>query len=146
MAVVNSCEKKPLNIDNGTEVDSLKNLINEQKKQVDTVKVEVIKWEEAKKSLPKYRTKFDSTATIDTVKAELAKCDTITIVDSIIINKQDSIIQKQDTIIQDQSKFIDSLGVGLKKANKEIRRQKRKVLFTKIGAGAVIVLIGLLLI
>lgn len=102
------------------------------KKQVDTLKVEVVKLKDAKTKII-YKTKFDTLATIDTVLVELKKCDTIVKIDSVIIQKQDTIIKGQETIISD----LDSHNQVLEA---DIKKQKRKLIFTKILAGAVIVL------
>jgi hypothetical protein len=90
---------------------------------------EVIKWKEAKSKIH-YRTKFDTVATIDTVYAELLKCDTIVKMDSIII-------ASQDTIIIDQKELISSY-------KKDLKREKRKTFFTKVVAGVAIIVTILL--
>jgi hypothetical protein len=97
---------------------------------------EVIKWKEAKSKIV-YRTKFDTLATIDTVYAELKKCDTIVKVDSIIIAKQDTIIVGQKELIQNCENQLKSL-------NSKINKEKRKTLLTKIGAGIAIIITILL--
>lgn len=99
------------------------------KEKIITKEKEVIKWKEAKSKIV-YRTKFDTLATIDTVYAELQKCDTIVKMDSIIISKQ-------DTIIVDQKELIDTY-------KKDLKKEKRKDLLTKIGAGVAIVIAILL--
>ncbi len=118
------CEDKPLK-PAITKMDSIKHTI-------DTLKVDVIKWKESKSKIV-YRTKFEPTVTIDTVLVNLKKCDTIVKIDSVIIHRQDTIIVHQDTIIVQQEELIEDL-------NKDIKKQKRKLLFTKILAGAIIVL------
>jgi predicted nucleic acid-binding Zn ribbon protein len=98
---------------------------------------EVIKWKKAKSEI-RYITEFDTLATIDTVLVELIKCDSAVKIDSNIIAGQDTIIVKQKELI--------ALSEAEKEAlKKEIKRQKRKTLFTKVVAGVVIVVTILLL-
>ncbi len=92
--------------------------------------VEVTKWKE-QKVLIKYRTIFDTLATIDTVLVELIRCDSVVKIDNIIIADQDTIIEKHKALIE------------LKE--KEIKREKRKTFFTKVVAGVVIVVTIILL-
>lgn len=123
VAVLSKCEK-PVYKDRTDTIEIIKS-------RIDTVEKEVVKWKEAKTHIV-YRTKFDTLATIDTVLIELKKCDTIVKIDSIII-------QKQDTIIQDQRVIIDDLDLDKKELTKEVKRQKRKLIFTKILAAAIII-------
>jgi phosphate uptake regulator len=67
---------------------------------------------------------------VDTLYVELLKCDSIVKIDN-------RIIASQDTIIADQKELI-AINV------KEIKKQKRKILFTKIGSGIIIVAVLLL--
>ncbi len=93
---------------------------------------EVIKWKE-KKGRIIYKTKFDTLATFDTVYIELIKCDSIVEIDNRIIANQDTIIQQQTEMIGLEEAEIDSL-------NKDLKKEKRKLLISKIIAG-----VGLLL-
>lgn len=122
---LNKCENKPISNSAFLNVDSAK-------QKIGTIKVEVVKLKEGKTKII-YRTKFDTLATIDTVYAELQKCDTIVKIDSIIIQKQDTIIFKQEELIDTIEKNNDSL-------KKDLKKQKRKLVFTKILAGAIIIL------
>lgn len=85
---------------------------------------EVVKWKKQKETI-KYVTKFDTIVNKEIIYKELLKCDSIVKIDS-------AIIAGQDTIISDQKELIAI-------SEKEIKKQKRKLLFTKIGAGVVIV-------
>ena len=125
---LNKCEKQDIKKTENLDIKKVDSI----KQKIDTVKVEVVKLKEAKTKII-YRTKFDTLATIDTVYAELQKCDTIVKIDSIIIQKQDTIIFKQEELIDAIEKNNDSL-------KKDIKKQKRKLLFTKILAGAIIVI------
>jgi hypothetical protein len=115
--------------------------------QVDTVEVikervivrekEVIKWKEKKAEIH-YRTKFDTLVTIDTVYKELIKCDSVVRIDSVII-------AVQDTIIRDQKEVINILETDNQAQKKEVKRQKRIALITKIISGVAIVVSIILL-
>lgn len=120
---MDKCEKKVK--PEYKEVDSLK-------QKIDTIKIDVVRWKEAKAKI-KYRTKFDTLTKIDTVLLNLRNCDTIVKIDSIIIHKQDTIIQFQEDIIYD----LDSYNQELESEKKKI---KRKLFFTKVLAGVVIIL------
>lgn len=111
VASLSKCGNKPVYKDR---VDTITII----KQRIDTIEKEVVKLKEAKTKII-YRTKFDTLATIDTVLIELKKCDTIVKIDSIII-------QKQDTIIQDQRVIIDDLDLDKKELGKEVKREKRK--------------------
>lgn len=97
---------------------------------------EVVKWKEKKAKIV-YTTIFDTLVTKETIYAELQKCDTIVKIDSVIIASQDTIILDQKQVIS----IIESDNLELKK---QVKKEKRKNLFTKIGAGIVIVAILLL--
>lgn len=56
-----------------------------------------------------YKTNFDSSATIDTVKIELAKADSANKEAKVIIKKQDSAIADRDTVIQKNAETIETL-------------------------------------
>jgi hypothetical protein len=102
------------------------------KEKIVTQEKEVVKWK-AQKDKIVYRTKFDTLATIDTVYIELIKCDSIGKIDS-------SLIASQDTIIVDQKKLIANCEANTQVLKKEIKKEKRKGLLTKIGAGIIIFL------
>ena len=93
---------------------------------------EVVKWK-AQKDKIIYRTLFDTLATIDTVIVELIKCDSIVNIDSLIIANQDTIIQQQTEMIGLEEAEIDNL-------NKDLKKEKRKLLISKV-----IAVVGLLL-
>jgi hypothetical protein len=96
---------------------------------------EVIKWKEQKERI-KYITKFDTLVTVEIVYKELIKCDSIVKIDS-------AIIAGQDTIIVDQKELIALSEAEKEKLTKEVKKQKRKTLITKIGSG--IIIVGVLL-
>lgn len=125
IGLIHGCEKKPEPKYKIKTIEVIKN-------RIDTVKVDLVKWKESKSKIV-YKTKFDTLATIDTVLVELAKCDTIVKIDSVIIAKQDTIIKGQEEIIFEQ----DLIKQHQEKENKKL---KRKLIFTKILAGAVVVL------
>lgn len=125
VAILNGCEDKK-NIK-----PQKKDSIEIIKQRIDTVKVEVIKLKDAKTKFI-YRTKFDTLATIDTVLIELKKCDTIVKIDSVIIQKQDTIIKEEE--------IIGDLDLENQYLTKEVKKAKRKLIFTKILAGIAIVL------
>lgn len=102
---------------------------NHLQEKIITKETEVIKWKAQKGSI-EYRTIFDTLATIDTVYKELIKCDSIVKIDSLII-------AGQDTIIAEQKELIDI-------SEKEGKKQKRKLFFTKVVAGAVVLVTILL--
>lgn len=98
-----------------------------------------------------YKTRFDTLATVDTIYVELIKCDSIVRLDSVIIGKQDHQIKTIYTVIENQDKIItskESLLIGkdseIKAKDKALKKEHRKVIFTKIvavvGLGVVIVL------
>ncbi|HET6224677.1 MAG TPA: hypothetical protein VFF27_00265 [Bacteroidia bacterium] len=89
-----------------------------------TEEKEVVKWKAQKEKII-YTTKFDTIVTKEIIYRELLKCDSIVKIDS-------SIIAGQDTIIADQKELIAL-------SEKEVKKQKRKLVFTKVVAGAVIV-------
>jgi hypothetical protein len=91
---------------------------------------EVIKWKEQKESI-KYITKFDTLVTVKIVYKELMKCDSVVKIDS-------AIIAGQDTIIGDQKELIALSEAEKERLKKEVKREKRKVLITKIGSGIII--------
>ncbi len=122
---LNKCEKKPISNSAFLNKDSIK-------QKIDTIKVEVIKLKEAKAKIV-YHTKFDTLATIDTVFIELIKCDSIVKIDSNIIQDQDTIIFTQDELVNDLNIENDSL-------KKKIKKQKRKLILTKILTGAIILI------
>jgi hypothetical protein len=86
--------------------------------------VEVVKWKAQKEKII-YTVKFDTVVTKEIIYKELLKCDSIVKIDSVIIAGQDTIIAEQKEL--------------LTISEKEIKKQKRKLLFTKVVAGAVIV-------
>lgn len=106
------------------------------KANIDTQEKEVKVLKEGKEKRS-YKTTFDSSSTIDTVKIELAKCDTIVKIDSVIM-------AKQDTIIIDQKELIETYEGETKSLLKEVKKEKRKTLFTKIVAGVAIIVTILL--
>jgi len=101
-----------------------------------------------------YRTKFDTLATIDTVYIELVKCDSIVRLDSIIIGKQShqiksmyEVINLQDSVDFKKDTLILNKDSDIKALKKEVRKQKRKVVVTKIVAVlavAVIIVVSLI--
>jgi hypothetical protein len=97
---------------------------------------EVIKWKKAKSEIH-YVTEFDTLATIDTVLVELIKCDSVVKIDSNIIASQDTIIVKQKELIELSEAEKEAL-------KKDLKREKRKTLFTKVVAGVAIVVTILL--
>ncbi len=99
------------------------------KDSIITKEVEVIKWKKLKGEI-KYITVFDTLATIDTVLVELIKCDSV-------VKLDDKIIAGDSSIIKDQKDLIE-----LKE--KDLKREKRKTLFTKVVAGVAIVVTILL--
>jgi hypothetical protein len=114
-----------------------------ESKQVEVIKEkivvkekEVIKWKEKKGSII-YTTKFDTLATIDTIYVELLKCDSIVKIDS-------QIIFIQDTIIADQKEAITLGEIENASLKNEVKKQKRKNIITRFGAGIIIVAILLL--
>jgi hypothetical protein len=92
--------------------------------KIATEEKEVIKWKDQKEKI-KYVTKFDTIVTKEIIYKELIKCDSVVKIDSIII-------ARQDTIIADQKELIYL-------SEKEVKKQKRKLVFTKIVAGVAIV-------
>lgn len=71
------------------------------------------------------------------IYVELLKCDSMVKIDDVII-------ANQDTIIADQKKVISIVEADNGKLKKEVKKQKRKTLLTKIGSGIVIVAVILL--
>lgn len=98
--------------------------------EVKTVEIEkeVVKWKTAK-SRVHYVTKFDTLATIDTVIVELIKCDQVVKIDSVIIDKLDSLVstQKIELNFKDQE---------IKENKKVTRKAKRKAFFNGVAVGA----------
>lgn len=130
LLIFNKCEdKKPIKYIKGNSIKGDSVFI--VKTKIVTEMKEVIKWKEAKDKI-KYRTTFDSTDSIKNVLVNLKKCDTIVKIDSIIIYKQDTIIVQKDAIIFQQDELVDDL-------YKKVKKEKRKLLFTKIIAGVIIV-------
>ena len=91
----------------------------------------IVKQVEIKRDKIHYKTHFDSTATIDTVKVELAKADTSNVL-------ADTIIDKLTVIISNDSKVISDNEELSKADKKEIRRQKRKKITAALGSGLAI--------
>lgn len=125
LLLLDRCEKKPEYIHNNDTVEVIKS-------RIDTIEVEVVKLKQAKTKII-YRTIFDTLATIDTVLIELKKCDTIVKIDSVII-------KDQETIIEGQEDVIGLIETDNKALQKQIKKEKRKLILTKIGAVAVIIL------
>jgi hypothetical protein len=98
---------------------------------------EVIKWKKAKSEIH-YVTEFDTLATIDTVIVELIKCDKEVKADNKIIKADSIIIAGKDSLLS----FAEAEKEALKK---QVKREKRKTLFTKVVAGVAIVVTILLL-
>lgn len=121
---MDKCERKDT-------VNIVPSKIDSIKAKTDTIKVEVEKLKEGKTKFI-YRTKFD-TITVEKVLIELQKCDTIVKIDSVII-------AKQDTIIKGQEEIITELHLENAYLEKDFKKQKRKLLVTKIIAGVVIFL------
>lgn len=119
------CTHKPITAAQDEPKEIIKEKIVEKEK-------EVIKWKEKKGKII-YRTKFDTLATIDTLYIELIKCDSIVKIDSIIIADQDTIIKDQKQVINIVEKSNESL-------KKDLKKEKRKSLLTKIGAGVAIII------
>ncbi len=92
--------------------------------KIATKEKEVVKWKEQKEKII-YTTKFDTIVKKEVIYRELLKCDSIVKIDS-------SIIARQDTIISEQKELLTL-------SEKEVKKQKRKLVFTKVVAGAVIV-------
>ena len=153
-----TCENDPVTITDNTKVAELYthlNHVNKSKelfkkqaeiltKQVDSLK--------AHKAKIVYRTKFDTLATIDTVIIELIKCDSVVKVSDSVIVKQDEKSQalaealSESEKAQDiQNELIDTKDKDLKYTKKLLRKEKRKLLFTRIGivvgAAALIVIL-----
>jgi hypothetical protein len=101
------------------------------KEEIAVKEKEVTKLKEEKGKIV-YRAVFDTLATIDTLYIELIKCDSVVKIDNVIIADQDTIIAGKDSIIA----ICESDNTTLKR---DIKKQKRKNLLTKIGAGVVIV-------
>lgn len=107
---------------------------------------------EKKKSKVVYRTKFDTLATIDTVVVELIKCDSVAkISDTMIDNRNEKIqalvnaLNACDTAQVIQSEIIESKDKDLKATKKALRKEKRKLFFTRIGivAGGILLIFAL---
>lgn len=92
---------------------------------------EVVKWKKAKDNI-RYVTEFDTLATLDTVIIELAKCDSIVRIDSVIIAKLDTIVNHKDQLLTAKDQQI-------KEVKKSARKEKRKAFFRGIATGAVVV-------
>lgn len=96
---------------------------------------EVVKWKEAAAGIH-YRTTFDSTATIDTVKVELTKADTLVKIEAKEIAIQDSIDIEKDTIQAQEEKEVELV-------KKELKKEKGKVFLAKVVAVIATVLLVL---
>jgi hypothetical protein len=122
-------------------VKDIKTKIEGKAKEVDSLK-------EVKKKI-KYTTNFpelkpDSISTIkdcDSIAPiiyyNLIKCDSVVKIDSNIIASQDTIIVKQKELIELSEAEKEAL-------KKDLKREKRKTLFTKVVAGVAIVVTILL--
>ena len=92
-----------------------------------------------------YKTSFTPQATADTVKVELVKADkAVKILDSTVA-LEDKAIAQRDTVIKDEAKTLilehsnDALlEDNIKSQTKIIRRQKRKLFFTRVGTGLIV--------
>jgi len=142
-----TCDKEP--IQDNTRLAELHSVINNQEKIIkaykkkETLLISRVDSLKRVKSKIKYKTKFDTLATIDTVIVELIKCDSVVQVDAKVINTQDTLIyalqkevQAKDTIINSKDALFFESEESHKK---EVRRLKRKLFFTKVGGVALIV-------
>lgn len=118
-----ACEPVPVT----NKQHAIHDTITVTKEKIKTEKQEVIKWKQAKEKI-RYVTQFDTIATIDTVKIELIKCDQVVKIDSVIINRLDSIVAHQD-------KLISLKDIELKENKKALRKGKRKAFFAGLGIG-----------
>jgi hypothetical protein len=98
---------------------------------------EVIKWKKLKGEI-KYDTIFDTLATKETIYINLIKCDSVVKIDNKIIKADSSIKAGKDSLISICEFDKEAL-------KKQVKREKRKTLFTKVVAGVAIVVTILLL-
>jgi hypothetical protein len=127
--ILSECTRKPIPEIREVEKEKILEKIVEKEK-------EVIKWKQAKEKI-KYITEFDTIVTKEIIYQELIKCDSV-------VKISDSIIVAQDTIIADQKQVIAIVESNNSVLKKDLKKQKRKTLLTKIGAGAAIVITILL--
>lgn len=119
LCLCKGCENQPEHIIQHDTIQVFKDKIVIQEK-------EIIRLKEQKAKII-YRTKFDTLATIDTVYVELIKCDSVVKLDSSIIFEQDTIIQEQKKIIGIQAEEIGGL-------IKQVKKERRKILISKVVA------------
>lgn len=125
-------------------VEDIKQHIDTVQKNVAKENKQIQKHRQAVKAI-KYKTTFDSTATIDTVKVELIKADSVVHeLDSIDVD-QEQVNDQQASALDDCKKAISLLEEDKKamqttdKENKrEIRKLKHRIFWTKVGAVAVV--------
>ena len=108
-----------------------------------------IKAEEAKatvlhdtitKLVIRYRTiRHDSLIPCET---KLIICDTILVKDSTLIAAKDSIISHYGVLVSDWKQVHSSDSTDLVNANKEVKKQKRKVIFWKVVSATGAVILG----
>jgi hypothetical protein len=155
LVLLSRCKKESKTIIQRDTVEVIKDRIVQNEDSVAMLKKEVALLKEENKSLRTkkyvYKTDFDSTATKSQVLNELIKCDSavkgqelIVANQDSIIGKQDQVISKQDTIIADQKEVISILETDNMQQRKEVKRQKRIALITKIIGGVAIVVSMLL--
>lgn len=152
-----TCEKEPVTVDN-TKLAETYTALNHANKEKELYKKQAESKDKAYKELEKkkskiiYRTKFDTLATIDTVVVELIKCDSVANISGTMIDNRNEKIQSLvdalnacDTAQVMQSEIIESKNKDLKSTKKALRKEKRKLFFTRIGivAGGILLIFAL---
>ena len=140
------CENEPVTITDNTKVAELYTQLNHANKAKELFKKEAqilnkqVDSLKARKAKIVYRAKFDTLATIDTVIVELIKCDSVVKVSDSIIIKQDEksqalveALNESEKAQEIQVELLDTKDKDLKYTKKLLRKEKRKLLFTRIG-------------
>lgn len=94
----------------------------------------VIKWRERFRVV-----RHDSLIPCET---KLIICDTILVKDSTLIAAKDSIISHYGVLVSDWKQVHSSDSTDLVNANKEVKKQKRKVIFWKVVSATGAVILG----
>jgi hypothetical protein len=135
---VKSCDK-PYNL--SPETTKLINKANTQEAKIKAKEAKAsILHDTIAKIVTRYRTiRHDSLIPCET---KLVICDTIIVKDSTLIAAQDSIITDLHSLVGTWKEVHSSDSTDLVKANKEVKKQKRRVVFWKVVSAVEVGVIG----
>lgn len=150
------CDPKVIEVTDKSKEAELYTQINEANKAKELFKKEAeklnkeVSYLKSKRSKIVYKKDFDTLATIDTVIVELIKCDSVVAISDTIIEKQEEQIEtitdalnESENIQVIQADIIKEKDIEISKTKKELKKEKTKLILTKVGG--IIIIAGVII-